>query len=158
MSKTMSINSYLMISKWFKFDHFDQMIRSDFNLSEGLNFHRAGQASPPLGRSVAHHSKRPIHPIYSQLFSRERETTQKFLWLYDCDSYDFIQWRREREEKGVCERLSFENQAWTPYHWAVRRKRTSSTYRLSLLGRGIDVNQTERTHYQWQIPNYNHNL
>lgn len=49
------------------------MIRSDFNLSEGLNFHRAGQASPPLGRSVAHHSKRPIHAIYSQLFSRERE-------------------------------------------------------------------------------------
>lgn len=156
----MSINSYLTISKWFKFDHFDQMIRSDFNLSEGLNFHRAGQTSPPLGRSVAHHSKRPIHPIYSQLFSRERE---RQLGIF----YDFMivihmilynGEESEREKKGVSERLSFENQAWTPYHWAVRRKRTSSTYRLSLLGRGIDVNQTERTHYQWQIPNYNHNL
>lgn len=104
MSKTMSINSYLTISKWFKFDHFDQMIRSDFNLSEGLNFHRSGQTSPPLGRSVAHHSKRPIHPIYSQLFSRERETTQNFfmtLWLWFIWFYTMEKRVRERGEGGL---------------------------------------------------------
>lgn len=86
MSKTMSINiviwryqsdsSLITLIKW----------RSDFNLSEGLKFQRAGQASPPLGRSVAHHSKRPIHPIYSQLFSRERERDNSeifmTLWLW----------------------------------------------------------------------------
>lgn len=82
-----------MIQVWSLWSNEDQTLifRRDSNFKE-----RVKRVPHSDAQSLTIQNVRSIQCIHNYFRERERQL-RIFLWLYDCDSYDFIQWRREWE-------------------------------------------------------------